>query len=754
MHLPKRSAQLRAIAFLTLVCLSLIGMEAWSIWTARQVQIQEATTATSNMTRSLAQHAHDTVRTADSILLGLVERVEQDGTSALALMRLHRLLQARAAQLPLINGILVYDATGRWIATSLATLPPNVNNADREYFQYHKANPARGAHIGPPVKSRSTGRWVIPLSRRIDHADGSFAGVALTTIEMAYFARFHDSFDIGGAGTIFLAIDDGTMLARRPFDATAIGKNISEGPVFTQLRRYGPGTAMLTAKFDGIERLYSYRRVDDYPLVVAMAVSKNDLLADWRQASLLSATAISLLIGGLVILGLRLIRQIRVRETVERRLQHSEARLRAISDNLPALVTHVDRDERYTFVNSHVERVFGIKPESMIGRDLRQISGAGLYATIAPHVQACLAGNHASFEGVVQARGSELIFQANYIPEFGTDGSVSGFYAMTFDITALKRSEQKRIQSEERLRLITDNLPVLIAYLDVDHRFQFCNATFKQWLGVDPADLIGKKVAEAIGDDAYRQRIDYLDRAFNGETVHFEMSTLALGVPRVLQTVYVPHKAADGSVNGLCTISTDVTALKEKEQELTILARSDALTGLPNRRQFDDRLEQALARCGRTDHAMALMYLDIDHFKHINDSSGHATGDAVLRQFASRLAASVRRTDLVARLAGDEFVIIIDAFKQPHELRLIARKILAAIRLPMPVEGGTLHVTASIGVTVFDRHDVLAGPIMARADQALYEAKSAGRDCVCEWQAPAPVKDARDFAARAPERLQ
>lgn len=736
MFRQKRSARARAIAFLTLVCLSLIGMEAWNIWKARQVQLQEATVATSNMTRSLAQHAHDTMRIADSILLGLVERVEQDGTDAPALARLHRFLRARAAGLPLINGILIYDESGSWIATSLETLPPNVNNADREYFQFHKANPTRGAHISTPVKSRSTGRWIIPLSRRINHADGSFAGVALTTIEMAYFARFHDSFDIGKTGSIFLGLDDGTLLVRRPFEASMIGMNVSQGPVFTQLRRSGPGTTMLTSKLDGIERLYSYTRVDDYPLVVATALSKEDLLSTWRQASLFSAGAIALLVAGLGMLGIRLIRQIRVRETVEQRLQRSETRLQAITDNLPALVTHIDRDQRYTFVNSHVERVFGVKPQALIGRHMREISGAKFHATIAPYVQACLAGNNVSFEGNIQARGGDLLYQANYIPEFGADGSVSGFYAMTFDITALKRSELKRIESEERLRLITDNLPVLISYIDVQHRFQFCNATFMHWLGADPVALVGKTMAEAIGEEAYQQRVGYLDRAFKGETVHFELPSLALGVVRVLQSAYVPHKAADGTVDGLCTICSDVTTLKDRERELTVLARSDSLTGLPNRRQFDERLEQAIARCGRADHAMALMFLDIDRFKQINDSIGHAAGDAVLRQFARRLSSSVRMTDLVARLAGDEFVIIIDAFKQPDELPRIAQKILAAIRRPMLIEGETIQVTASMGVTVFDQHDMLSKPVMARADQALYEAKKAGRDGYREWRAP------------------
>ena len=414
-------------------------------------------------------------------------------------------------------------------------------------------------------------------------------------------------------------------------------------------------------------------------------------------------------------------------------LRQSEQRLKAVTDNVPALITHVDAHQRYTFVNAHVFPVFGIEPSKMVGRTMREIGGDSFYQTIEQHVKACLKGEIVNFEGTVPARGKNLYYQANYVPDFNSTGTVTGFYAITFDITDRKREEMLRRESEERLRLITDNLPVLISYLDAERRFQFGNATFLTWLGADPAKLAGKYIVDIIGEQAFEERRVYIDRGFEGETVNFDITTVALGVRRVLHTVYVPHFSSTGTVDGLYTISTDVTILKDAERDLAALARVDTLTNLPNRRQLDERLDDALARHQRTSQPLALMFIDVDNFKGINDSLGHSAGDEVLVQFASRLKKSVRKTDSVARYAGDEFVILIDGFKGPSELAAIAKKILASVRKPMAVGAMSLHVTASIGITKINDNDRLAGPVVARADEALYIAKRAGRDRFHEW---------------------
>lgn len=176
----------------------------------------------------------------------------------------------------------------------------------------------------------------------------------------------------------------------------------------------------------------------------------------------------------------------------------------------------------------------------------------------------------------------------------------------------------------------------------------------------------------------------------------------------------------------------DISESKAVETQLMQLARIDHLTGLPNRLQFEDKLREALARSQRTGLALALLYIDIDHFKTINDTQGHAAGDTVLKEFASRLKDSVRITDTVARLGGDEFVAVLEQLRNKDEAELVASKIAAAMQTPIVLAGGTVAATASIGVGVLHGDDEASAPgeFMATADAALYDAKQAGRNTI------------------------
>jgi diguanylate cyclase (GGDEF)-like protein len=167
------------------------------------------------------------------------------------------------------------------------------------------------------------------------------------------------------------------------------------------------------------------------------------------------------------------------------------------------------------------------------------------------------------------------------------------------------------------------------------------------------------------------------------------------------------------------------------EHQLQRLARIDTLTGLANRRQFDELLEQSLARRRRAKRPLALIFLDIDHFKTINDTHGHGAGDAVLKEFAARMQASVRETDVAARLAGDEFVVILDGLATSDEAAEVATKLLQAIRVPMALGEEVLNVTASLGLAWLDgSNEIDAEALMLRADRALYRAKEGGRDAL------------------------
>jgi diguanylate cyclase (GGDEF)-like protein len=183
----------------------------------------------------------------------------------------------------------------------------------------------------------------------------------------------------------------------------------------------------------------------------------------------------------------------------------------------------------------------------------------------------------------------------------------------------------------------------------------------------------------------------------------------------------------DGRVAGVYILTTDATASRMHERSLHALAHTDPLTQLPNRRRFEQALEGAANRSRQGDRDCALLYLDVDFFKQINDRYGHATGDDVLVEFARRLRTSVRSTDLVARLAGDEFTVLLHDVRSEADVERVARKILDAIAEPFALAGRTLKVGTTIGIGLASGGSVDPRALMETADRALYVAKEAGR---------------------------
>lgn len=414
-----------------------------------------------------------------------------------------------------------------------------------------------------------------------------------------------------------------------------------------------------------------------------------------------------------------------------RQLRGAEQRMRSIADNVPALITQFDRERRLVFANAHVATVYGLAPQQVLGKTIADVRGEAAAAEVRPHMDRVMQGERVAFESSSLIADRLRHFQQNYVPDIDADGEVRGFYSISIDISERKASEACIAASEQGMRAIADNLPVLITYLDANLRLRFVNETFREWLGLDPAAVLGQRLADVIGPELFAQRGSQLQRALAGERIQFELCSTALGQVRHLQNIYIPDVRPDGQVLGLYTLSTDITTMKLTELQLGELARCDALTSLPNRRQFDERLTLALARSRRDGSMLALFFLDIDRFKAINDGHGHGIGDAVLKIFAQRLLACVRSTDLAARLAGDEFVLILEGLDDAAAASAVAEKILRAMSVNMVVEGQlSLQVGSSIGVALLRADaDSKAQPLLDRADRALYRAKREGRGC-------------------------
>lgn len=327
-----------ATVFVAIVCLSLVAIDGWRSLNARTELLASAERATANLARSMAQHADDTIKAADIALADVVERIETDGTGPQALQRMHALMEEQVRQVEQLQGLFVYDATGRWVVNSRPTMNRSLNNADREYFVHHLNSTDRGPHIGIPVVSRSTGKWVLPVSRRLNHKDGSFAGVALATIDMEYFREFYESLDVGKRGAVELVLNNGVLVLRSPYDDKRIGTSVVNSPLYHAYVRSGDtGSGYFPSTQDGEVRLNSFRALARYPLFVSAALSRDELLDGWWRDTLLHSFGVLALAGMLALFGRRLIRQIELRLRAEKELRQARDALASLNGTLEKL---------------------------------------------------------------------------------------------------------------------------------------------------------------------------------------------------------------------------------------------------------------------------------------------------------------------------------------------------------------------------------------------------------------------------------
>ncbi len=303
-------------------------------------------------------------------------------------------------------------------------------------------------------------------------------------------------------------------------------------------------------------------------------------------------------------------------------------------------------------------------------------------------------------------------------------------------------AEQALRDSEERLRLVANNVPALISYHDREQRYRFSNRTYDEWFGIPQGDMLGRTVAEVFGEEPYQRMRRSIERVLGGEQVEFELTTAVGGRSRTLQVGCVPQPGPDGAVLGFYMLANDVTALKRAQEDLRFaaiqlqhdarrlefLAHHDTLTGLPNRAMFHERAREAVAHARRHDKTAAVLFLDLDNFKEINDSLGHDVGDGLLKVIASRLRACVRGDDFVARIGGDEFCVLLQDIADPREAAAVAQKLVHELGKDYRIDEHQLTSSASIGIACVpqDGHDVAT--LLRLADAAMYRAKQAGRN--------------------------
>ncbi len=373
----------------------------------------------------------------------------------------------------------------------------------------------------------------------------------------------------------------------------------------------------------------------------------------------------------------------------------------------------------------------GVSRDALIGTTDERFIGAEQREAVAGRFREVLAGKAVAYTTqICAADGRGLDLSVVLIPMRSGDG-VTHVLAFAENITDRKNAESALYESRQMLQLILDNIPQSVFWKDIDSVFVGANWTFLAQSGLHSVgQLIGKTDAQLRWKDMaalYRQvDMEVMD---SGEA-RMRMQAAEVrrdGTECWIETSKIPLKDGKGKVVGVLGVTEDITARKYMEQELFRRANFDSLSGMPNREYFHHQLDEAVKRALRRD-GLALMYFDLDRFKQINDTYGHDGGDSVICMFAQRIRSVMRDCDFMARLGGDEFVMLAEGLNGQNDAALIAQKLVQAMAPPFMLRGVPLQVTTSIGVAFF-ASGMTSDELIKAADQAMYDAKRAGRNC-------------------------
>ncbi|MCM2345309.1 putative bifunctional diguanylate cyclase/phosphodiesterase [Acidovorax soli] len=402
----------------------------------------------------------------------------------------------------------------------------------------------------------------------------------------------------------------------------------------------------------------------------------------------------------------------------------SDALLRLIADSIPALMAYFDLPGmRCQFANQGYAAYNGHTTESIIGLTVQEAIGDTAWQAIQPYVERSIRAEHVKYtREQTLPQGETRMIEVNLIPHFNADNEQLGSFVLITDITDRWQAEHTVRQSEERMRKFTEATDEAIVF----HRDGFIidgNDALTRLTGYSLQEVLGLSIFSFISHEWRAAAHEYTR---TGREDPYEITIRhkdghAIPVEVVGKTM--PHLHADYRI----VVVRDITARKEAQERETFLALHDALTRLPNRRFLMEQLGKLLPMARRRTSPVAVLFINLDHFKTVNDSLGHHAGDQLLCDVAERLRQSVRDTDLVARLGGDEFVAVLTDIHTPNDAAMVADKLLEAMRSTFTVGLLPLTMSPSIGISVFPGDDTTAEGLLRCADNAMYHAKESGR---------------------------
>jgi len=402
--------------------------------------------------------------------------------------------------------------------------------------------------------------------------------------------------------------------------------------------------------------------------------------------------------------------------------------------HLPAFVAHWDGLLRNDLCNDVEGRWFGVTAAEMRGQLLGDVLGTSNFLAMAPHIQRVQAGASPSFDIMLSRKQGDTLHGQVSLVGHTKAGFDAGFLMLITDVTERKRAELALFDEKERIRIALNSIGDAVITTDEVGKVTFLNPIAETMTGWLNGEAVGMPIEQVmpLRDGPSRQAaLNPVRLALSeGRTVGMALNctlTHRNGQSFDVEDSCAPIRNHSGEIVGAIVVFHDVSEARAMAIKMTHLANHDALTDLPNRMLLQDRTEQALHQADRGDGKVAMLFLDLDHFKLINDSAGHQLGDRLLREVAKRLKEAIRIGDTISRQGGDEFIILCTEISDVAEASLLAERLLKAVNQPFLLNGERYDLTTSIGISIYPDDSLDSDSLFSHADAAMYQAKHEGR---------------------------
>ncbi|MCV2358481.1 EAL domain-containing protein [Paucibacter sp. TC2R-5] len=740
----------------TIVLIALLAA-LYAAWHLRQEMEARLNGGTQHLARALEGTFDGLIDTLDVALQAAADEIEhQQAGGTPDPQEITALLSRQQQRVPHVAFLRATDEFGQ-VIYGLDAPSTKASMADREFFVHLRDDASLGLYVAKPVVGRIDKRLLWTFARRIKRADGGFGGTVYASIALADLEQMLAQIKMAPGGSIALRDRDLGLMARQTFghdNPIALGTRLLSEPALQAMRLKPEEGSYISdgSSLDALSRSYSYRRSQKYGYLVNVGLAREQELGHWRtQALILGA-----LVAALAFALFKLVRQMNLTMRQQNEfiasMQAKEAALRAEHQALmdaeaqhlnllrkldAGIVVHAP-DTRILFSNARAAEILGLSDEQMQGRmaidpawcflDLAGVILRPEQYPVSLVIQTGEPLRDMEFAIKKPSQQSLTWVSVSAFADLDAQGRIDKVVVNFYDISARKAAEFVwRFAFESAgdgvwdLNLETEEAHYSQRYQEmlgyVDGEFP---RTHQAWMElIHPDDK--PRLLQIIDD--------YLQRRSEAYAAEYRLRCKNGDYKWIYARGSVVSRSAEGQPLRMVGTHTDISALKAVEEKIWLQANYDGLTHLPNRQLFHDRLEQLIKKAQRDQERVAVLFIDLDHFKEVNDTLGHDVGDELLEEAALRIKDSVRDCDTVARLGGDEFTVLLPELHDLAVIGALAQKIIERVSLPYLLRGAELHVSASIGIAIYPDDATTVIDLTKNADQAMYVAKGQGRHC-------------------------